>query len=219
MKRPYITLKFAQTLDGRIAAKDGSSRWISCPASRKFAHKLRVKNDAVLVGAGTVLADDPSLTAYLVKGKNPTRVIVDGKLTIPLSSQIVKSAGSVKTIIVTARKTAERKKKALKKKGVHIITMFAGRGSKIDLKVVMRILYEKGIRSILVEGGKECITSFIKAGLADSITVIVSPKIMGKGIESIGDLGTRSIKEALPLSLRQIKRLGNDIIYKAKITG
>ena len=217
MKRPYITLKFAETLDGRIAAKDSSSRWISGPGSLKFAHRLRAANDAVLIGAGTVLSDNPSLTTRLVKGKNPTRIIIDGRLRIPLTARVVKDRREAKTIIVTTPKASKRKLEKLKKQGVEFIILPSLKDGNIDLKRIIRILYKKGIRKILVEGGSRVITSFLKTGLVDRVVVILSPKILGKGVESVGDLGIGSIKGALKLRLRSVKRIGEDIIYIAHI--
>ena len=101
MKKPYITIKYAQTLDGKIAAKDGSSKWISGPKSRKFAHRLRAEHDAILVGVQTVLKDNPSLTVRLAKGKNLARIIIDGKLRVDPACKIVKTAKGIKTIVVT----------------------------------------------------------------------------------------------------------------------
>jgi len=217
MKRPYITLKFAQTLDGRIAAKDGSSKWISGPKARKFAHGLRAKNDAILVGAKTVLEDNPSLTTRFVKGKNPVRIVIDGKLSIPLNSSVVKTANRIRTIIVTSKTAPRKKMERLRKKGVDLIVLSTSGGSNIDLHRIIRILSKKDIKSILVEGGSEILTSFIRVGLADDIISIISPKILGKGIESIGDLSIKNIKKSLGLKLNKIKRLGDDIAYNARI--
>ena len=215
MAGPYITIKFAQTLDGRIAARNGSSKWISAAKSRKFAHRLRAENDAILIGAKTVLKDNPSLTTRLVKGKNPTRIIIDGRLRIPLNARVVKKTKNIKTIIVTTSKAAKGKLKSLKKRGIEFIILPAAKSGDIDLKKIIRILYKKGIRKILVEGGSQIITSFLKAGLVDRIVAVVSPKISGKGIETVGDLKIRNIKGALKLRLKNIRRLGEDIIYTA----
>lgn len=216
MKRPYVTLKFAQTLDGRIAARDESSRWISGPQGLKFAHKLRARSEAILVGIGSVLADNPSLTTRLVKGKNPTRIIIDGKLRIPLNARVVKNTRDARTIIVTTPKVAKTKIERLKKEGVEFIVLPSVRGN-IDLRKIICIFYKQGIKRILVEGGSQVITSFLKTGLADKMVVIISPKILGKGIESVGDLGIGNIKGALKLKLESAKRLGEDIIYTAYI--
>ncbi|OGW74656.1 MAG: hypothetical protein A2Z72_01025 [Omnitrophica bacterium RBG_13_46_9] len=215
MTRPYITLKFAQTIDGRIAARDGSSKWISCPESRKFAHRLRAENDGILVGVNTILKDDPSLTTRLVKGKSPARIIIDGKLRTPLGSRVVKSAKSVRTIVITTPKAPVRKIKTLERKGVKILIAPASKKDNVDIGGIVRILYRKGIKRLLVEGGGKTITSFIRSGLADRVFIIISPKILGSGVESIGDLGIYNIKSALKLRIKEIKRAGKDAIYRA----
>ncbi len=217
MKKPYITLKFAQTLDGKIAAKDGSSRWISNPASRKFAHKLRTSNDAVLIGAGTVINDDPLLSARLVKGKNPIRVVIDGNLRIPTSSKIVKTAKQIKTLIVTSPASPRRKIEALSKKGAGFVFLSPSEGGNIDIRRIILILYKIGIRKLLVEGGRKIITAFIKEKLADRIIIIIAPKMLGEGIESVGNMGIGNIKEALRLNLESVKRLDGDVIYTASL--
>ena len=216
MKRPYITLKFAETLDGRIAALDGSSRWISGPEALKFAHRLRARNDAILVGIGTVLADDPSLTTRLAKGKNPAKIILDSALRTPPASKIVKEAHRVKTIIVCAGRKPGKKNALLAGRGVQIISCASKKGN-VDLKKLVRILYKMGLRSVLVEGGRGVITSFLAAGLADKIVAIIAPKILGSGTESVGGLGINSIKGALKLRLKSVRRLGEDMIITARI--
>ncbi|MGB2706238.1 MAG: bifunctional diaminohydroxyphosphoribosylaminopyrimidine deaminase/5-amino-6-(5-phosphoribosylamino)uracil reductase RibD [Candidatus Omnitrophota bacterium] len=215
MTKPYITVKFAQTLDGKIAAPDGSSKWISGPEARKFAHGLRARSDAVLVGIRTVLLDNPSLTTRLVKGKNPARVIIDRKLRVPLDARLVRETNLAKTIIITTPKAPIVKMKRLKAMGVEIIVLPASKGGDIDLRKIIRILYKKGIKKILVEGGSRVISSFLKARLADEVITVISPKILGRGTESVGDMGIKNIKNALGLRLKSVKRLGKDIIYTA----
>ena len=215
MKRPYVTLKFAQTLDGKIAAKDGSSKWISGPAARKFAHKLRAEADAILVGSGTALKDNPSLTTRLVKGKNSVRIIIDSRLRISSDSKLVKDAKHLKTIVVTTAKAPSNKIKILKKMGVELIIQKKSKHGGIDLNRIIRILYTRGIKKLLVEGGSEITTSFLRKGFADKLVMIISPKLLGDGIQSIGSLGIQSIKKVLKLNLKSVKRLGDDIVYEA----
>ncbi|MFH1381049.1 MAG: RibD family protein [Candidatus Omnitrophota bacterium] len=215
MKRPYITIKFAETMDGKIAALDGSSGWISSLESRKFAHRLRRENDAVLVGAQTVIKDNPFLTTRLVKGKNPIRIVVDGKLRITGTSNIVKLAKKVRTIVITTPGRPKKKVDAFLKKGVQFIFLKALRESTIDLKEIIRILYKKGIKKILVEGGANIIAGFLKRRLADKIIIVLSPKILGKGVESVGNLGIKNIKKALKLRVKSVRFVSGDLICTA----
>jgi len=215
MKKPYITIKFAETLDGKIAALDGSSKWISSSLTRKFSHKLRRENDAIMVGAKTIIKDNPSLTTRFVRGKNPIRIVVDGKLNISPTSDIVKYAKKIKTIIITTPKNSKRKIAAFRKKGVKFIFLKASKTGAIDLKVIIRILYKKGIKKLLVEGGAALIALFLKSSLADKIIVIIAPKILGRGTESVGELGIKSIKHVLKLRFKSVKVIGDDIIYTA----
>ncbi|MFH1593556.1 MAG: bifunctional diaminohydroxyphosphoribosylaminopyrimidine deaminase/5-amino-6-(5-phosphoribosylamino)uracil reductase RibD [Candidatus Omnitrophota bacterium] len=215
MKRPYITVKFAQTLDGRIAARDGSSKWISSSQSREFAHRLRAQNDAILVGVNTVLIDDPALTVRYARGTDPVRLIIDSRLRTPIDSRVVKETGHSATIIITTRKASSSKIKKLRSMGVGLIITPFSKDGDIDLKKAVRVLYKRGIRSILVEGGQKIITSFLSLKMADKVIAIISPKIVGKGIESVGDLGVSNIKGAIKLRIKRIEKLGGDIIYSA----
>ena len=215
MKRPVITVKFAQTFDGKIAAGDGSSKWISSPESLKLAHRLRSLNDAILIGAGTLLSDNPSLTTRRVRGSNPIRVVIDRKLKIPYSSNVLKGIDKAKTIIITTKKAAKKKIIKLEKQGAEVVLASVGKNGYIDLKVVIRILYKKGIQKLLVEGGAALIALFLKSSLADKIIVIVSPKILGRGTESVGELGIKNIKRALKLRFKSVKSVGEDIVYTA----
>ena len=217
MKRPVITVKFAQTFDGKIAAGDGSSKWISSPESLKLAHRLRSLNDAILIGAGTLLSDNPSLTTRRVRGSNPIRVVIDRKLKIPYSSNVLKGIDKAKTIIITTKKAAKKKIIKLEKQGAEVVLASVGKNGYIDLNAIIRILYKKGVKKLLVEGGSKVITSFIRKGLADKIVVIVAPKILGKGMNAIGDLGISSMNKALKLKVCTAKRSGKDVVYEVSI--
>ena len=205
MKRPRITIKFAQTLDGRIAAEDGSSKWISGPKARAFARALRAKCGWVLVGIGTVVRDNPTL--------KPRRIIFDSFLRIPLASKIVKTAGNIETVIFATHRASKSKAAILKKKGVEVIFVPATQCSPgLSPGYIVHVLFRKCIKSVLVEGGSGVITSFLKAGLADEIVAIISPKILGSGLNTVGGLKIRNIKGALNLRLKSMKRLGEDVV-------
>jgi diaminohydroxyphosphoribosylaminopyrimidine deaminase/5-amino-6-(5-phosphoribosylamino)uracil reductase len=214
---PFVTVKYAQTLDGRIATRSGHSRWISSPPSLKLAHRLRSLHDSILVGAGTVLKDDPELTCRLVKGRNPRRVIVDSSLEIPLSSRILLDQDRAKTMIFTTASDHREKLKILSDRGVDIRVVEGDQSGRINLRELLRALGQEGISSVLVEGGSRIITSFLKARLADRLVIITAPKITGKGIEAVGDLGIDDLDRAVRLEIKKIIRKGDDIVLDARM--
>jgi len=212
---PFVTLKFAQTLDGRIATATGDSRWISSEASLKWAHRLRSIHDAVLVGVGTVLKDDPQLTVRLMKGRSPVRVVADSRLRIPLSVKLLKEQEIAPTIVAATAQADKDKLASLKQMGIEVMVVGEDREGMIDLGDLLDNLGKRSISSVLVEGGATTITSFVRQGLADRVVVIVAPRIMGKGIEAVGDLGIREVRRALKLSFDKIYRKGQDLVIEA----
>jgi diaminohydroxyphosphoribosylaminopyrimidine deaminase / 5-amino-6-(5-phosphoribosylamino)uracil reductase len=209
---PFITLKFAQTIDGRIATSTGHSRWISSPPSLKLAHTLRATHDAILVGCGTVRHDDPELTVRQVKGRHPLRIVLDSGLNIPADARILKNQDRVKTMIVTTSRGSRQKSADLQKLGIEILSSDEDQNHRIDLKKLFIELGKRNISSILVEGGAMVITSILKENLADRIVIVIAPKIIGKGIEAVGDLGIHSIDDAMKLSIRRVIRKDGDLI-------
>ncbi len=212
---PFVTLKFAQTLDGRIATSTGNSRWISGEKFRRFAHRLRSLNDAVLIGIDTVLKDDPELTVRLVKGRNPTHVILDSRLRIPLKAKVL-SPGAP-TIIATTQLADEKKLARLRELGIEVLTVPADRKGEVSLEELLKILGHRNISALLVEGGSGVITSFLRQKLADKLIVALSPKIMGRGLEAVGDLGIRKVNQALKLDFQKVYRVGEDVVVEAKL--
>jgi diaminohydroxyphosphoribosylaminopyrimidine deaminase/5-amino-6-(5-phosphoribosylamino)uracil reductase len=213
---PLVTLKFAQSLDGRIATATGNSRWISSEKFRRLAHRLRDASDAVMVGVDTVLADDPQLTVRLVRGKNPVRVILDSRLRVPLEAVVIKSCEVAPTIIATTSRADAAKKSRLQDMGIEVLFIEESNEGEVDLKSLLGILGKKGITSLLVEGGAGVITSFLRRGLADKLVVAVTPRIIGKGIEAVGELGITEVGQALPLSFGKIYRAGEDLVVEAR---
>jgi diaminohydroxyphosphoribosylaminopyrimidine deaminase / 5-amino-6-(5-phosphoribosylamino)uracil reductase len=214
---PFVTLKYAQSIDGRTATASGSSQWISSQASRRFAHSLRSVNDAILVGAGTVTHDDPDLTVRLVKGKNPLRIVVDSLLRVPTSAKIFKNQNIAGTIIATTSRTNREKQAIYNDMGIEIIEIDEDRRRQVDIGKLLRELGKRNIASLLAEGGSEIITTLLRDALADRIIVIVAPKIIGKGIDAVGDLAVRNINEAIIIDHRKIMRKGDDLIIEGKI--
>ena len=214
---PFITLKYAQTIDGRIATATGHSRWISSPVSRRYAHRLRGTHDAILVGSGTVLFDDPDLTVRLVKGRNPLRVVLDSRLRIPLESRILQNQDQARTMVVTTKKAAKVKAKRLEDMGIELLFTNVTKKGEINLSELFLKLGQKGVTSLLVEGGSSVITSVLRERLADKLLVIIAPKIVGKGIAGVGDLGITKMDQALSLFPIKYKKLGADLLMEANI--
>jgi diaminohydroxyphosphoribosylaminopyrimidine deaminase/5-amino-6-(5-phosphoribosylamino)uracil reductase len=217
--RPFVTVKFAQTLDGRIATAAGSSRWISSPPSRKLAHRRRAHHDAVLVGAGTVLADDPELTTRLVKGRNPVRVVLDAKLRLPLTARVLTGQDEAKTLIATTPAADGAKLAALEGMGIEVLKVPADAAGRVDLEKLLPLLAQRQISSVLVEGGAEVITAFLKAGLADRLVVFIAPRIMGKGIEAVGELDIAEVARAIKISYERVYRSGEDLVGEGRVGG
>ena len=215
-KLPYVSLKAAQTIDGKIADKSGESSWISSLQSRKYVHSLRAKYDAVLVGKGTVEKDDPKLTVRLVEGRNPKRVILDANLDIKLSHRIFTKNNDKNLIVITSKKNAGKKRKINKLNSLGALVLFAKEesGEKVDLKSALRELYKIGIASVLVEGGSEVFTSFVKENLFDDMLMFISPKILGCGVPLIGNLGIKNLQKSVKAKIGNVEKIGDDILLE-----
>ncbi|MCK9276216.1 MAG: bifunctional diaminohydroxyphosphoribosylaminopyrimidine deaminase/5-amino-6-(5-phosphoribosylamino)uracil reductase RibD [Syntrophales bacterium] len=217
-KRPFVTIKFAQTIDGRIASAGGESKWISSYASRRFAHRLRSLHDGVLVGIGTVYHDDPELTVRLVQGRNPLRLVVDPHLRIDASAQVLSNQHLARTILIASPDSLHSKREILNKQGIEILDIQKEINEMgLDLKQLLFELGSRGISSVLVEGGSGMITSFLKSGLVDRLFIVTAPRILGHGIESIGNLGIDKIENAVSLDIDNVRRSGGDIIVNARV--
>jgi len=214
---PFITLKIAQSFDGRIATASGNSQWISSPDSLKLAHRWRAIHDGIMVGINTVLSDDPSLTVRLAKGKNPHRLILDSRLRIPLESKVLSDGKASQTLVLTTNRASPDRIQKIQGLGAGVIVVTANPQKQVDLGEALRILANEGLTSILVEGGAGLTTSFLQARLVDKLLVVIGPKIIGKGIEAVGDLSISDINQAIRLSVEKTERVGEDLVFTAKL--
>ncbi len=216
---PYTSLKIAQSLDGKIATSTGESKWITSETSRRYVHHLRKQSDAVLVGVGTVLADDPELTVrYIDTDRQPIRVVLDSQCRLPLNSKLVTSAnkGVARTIIYTSTTAPEKKVQSLLQNNVEVVSVESSLNG-LDIAQVMHHLGSIRIMNLLVEGGSSIFASFIKSGFADRLYMFIAPLIIGGGTpkSSIGDINTVQLISAPRLTGMSSAQMGDDILLKA----
>jgi len=210
--RPAVTVHYAQTIDGRIAARTGDAHWVSGESSLRLAHELRASHDAVMVGIGTVLADDPRLTVRLVEGRSPVRVIVDSKLRIATGANVLADR-STRTIIATTPDATEERARAIRAVGGEILRAHADDTGAVDLADLLRRLRGIGIGSLLIEGGRGIITSALRGHLLDHLTVCIAPKVIGEGVDAVGDLHIDYLRQALTFSRARFVTCGEDLIF------
>lgn len=192
-KIPYVTLKIAQSLDGKIALKNKESKYITGKESLKFVHGLRGKYDAVLIGKNTALLDNPSLTVRLVKGRNPYRIVIDKNSSLPENLKLFTDKDSDKTIILNS--TGKKK---------------------IPLKNILKALYEMNISSVLIEGGANVFSQFLKENLFDDIYLFIAPKIIGEGLSAFGDYKITTLSKSKELFLYNSLLSGKDMVLRLK---
>lgn len=215
---PFVTVKFAQTLDGRIATATGDSQWISGPSSLKLAHQLRREHDAIMVGIGTVLRDDPRLTVRLVNGRDPLRVILDSRLRLPVTARVLANGAARHTLVMTTSAANVARAGELESLGAEVLTLEAAAdASGVDVTKALEHLGRRGIASVLVEGGAATVTSLLAARLVNRLVIAIAPKIIGRGTEAIGDLGIERLEDALTFSSFRTRRLGPDIVVDARL--
>lgn len=212
-KTPFVIMKYAMTLDGKIAACTGDSKWVTGETARKHVQFLRKKYSGILVGIGTVLEDNPMLNCRIEEGVDPVRIICDSKLSIAehMECNILKTAKKIKTIVAYAQ-AEEAKKKMLEDAGV--VLLQAGNKDKIDLKQLLKKLGEMEIDSILVEGGGKIHGSFLEEGLVNKVYAYIAPKLVGgdSAKTPVGGRGFEKMAEAKMLTGLQIEQLGEDIL-------
>jgi diaminohydroxyphosphoribosylaminopyrimidine deaminase/5-amino-6-(5-phosphoribosylamino)uracil reductase len=213
-KEPFVILKAAATLDGKIATRNGDSKWISGETSRRFLHKLRSQVDGVLVGIGTVLKDDPLLTARVRGGRDPYRIVLDSRLKISEAARVIGTLPS-KAIVATTELAPEDKIERLGKRGARILTLDSKEG-RVNLKSCLSKLGEIGMMSLLVEGGSQVNGSFLDEGLIDKLLLFLSPKLIGdnQALGIFGGSGVSNLQEAIPLKEINARRIGEDILLE-----
>ncbi|RMD57685.1 MAG: bifunctional diaminohydroxyphosphoribosylaminopyrimidine deaminase/5-amino-6-(5-phosphoribosylamino)uracil reductase RibD [Nitrospirae bacterium] len=221
-KTPFVIMKIAQSIDGKIATSSYESKWITGEKARMYVQELRHMYDAVLVGIGTLLFDDPSLTARIKGGINPYRIILDSTLRIPLSSKVIRENVDSKTIIATTEQRANREKLSiLKDMGIKILILPCDNRGFVDIRELLRVLGRLEISSVLVEGGSNINASFLRAGVVDKVIFFIAPMIIGgsDAISSIGGLSPETLDSAIKIKRMRVDMVGNDILIEGYIDG
>jgi 3,4-dihydroxy 2-butanone 4-phosphate synthase/GTP cyclohydrolase II len=208
-KRPFITVSYAQSVDGSIASENRLPIQLSGPESTVLTHQIRAANDTILIGVGTLLADDPRLTVRLAEGSNPQPIVLDTHLRTPVSARLMTQSDHSPWIIKSQYNHSDRIE-VLKNAGATPLPCATGRDGKIDLRALMAILDEKQVNSIMVEGGAKVITSFVHSELIDQFIITVSPRLVG-GLPVI-DSSELNLNSNLMLGHVSYQRLGNDLI-------
>jgi diaminohydroxyphosphoribosylaminopyrimidine deaminase / 5-amino-6-(5-phosphoribosylamino)uracil reductase len=209
---PFVTLKLAATLDGKIATVSGDARWISNEASRQWVHRLRNQTDAVLVGVETVRADDPQLTCRIPRGRNPWRIVLDSRLRIPISAQVLRQPDPQKTIVVTTAGASEAKASAIEALGAKVWRLPA-HDAGISWRPLLKKLAALGILSIMIEGGAAIAASALKEKIVDKVVFVYAPKILGgDGRVMFDGLGIRRMRQSIPIKELQVQKSDGDLI-------
>lgn len=213
--RPLVTLKTATSLDGRIAAHGGDSRWITGTAARARGHLLRADHDAILVGINTVLADDPDLTCRVpgLENRSPVRVVLDGRLRLPLTSRLVRTARQTQVWLVTLDRGDAARRAAFVDAGVEVIAVPPGSDGLIDLNATLRQLGDRGLTRLLAEGGARVAAALVRAGLADRIVWMRAPSLIGgDGVAALAAFGIDRVAQAPRYRRVAAESLGDDVI-------
>ena len=210
--RPFVTLKLAAALDGRIATAGGDARWISSAASRRRVHVLRNQVDAVLVGAQTVTADDPRLTCRIRGGRDPLRVVLDGRLGISPSARVYRLAAPPGTLIATSRTAARARGAAYERAGVEVLA-FPGRRGRIALRAVLETLAGRGVNHVLIEGGGQTAAAALREHVVDKVLFFYAPLLLGgDGRPMLGALAVGRVADGRKLHTMQLERIGRDVL-------
>jgi diaminohydroxyphosphoribosylaminopyrimidine deaminase / 5-amino-6-(5-phosphoribosylamino)uracil reductase len=212
--RPLITLKLATSLDGRIAARTGASRWITGEAARRRAHHLRATHDAIMIGSGTALADDPTLTCRLpgLEDRSPVRIVLDGRLRLTPASRLAATARAVPTWVVTRTDARPQRRVALERCGVEVLTAPTS-GEHLDLNQVLAALAARGLTRVLVEGGSRVAAAFLRARLVDRLVWFQAPMVIGgDGLAAVAELGLDTLADGPRLRASHSAALAHDTV-------
>ena len=213
-KKPFVILKLAMSLDGKIATSTGDSKYITGMEARKYVHQLRNEVDAVMVGINTVMRDDPMLDSRLVKGKNPMKVIVDSSLKISEKAKVLKEPSKV--IIATTPKAQKGRIEKLQHRGMRVIVLKPKKGL-VDLNELVKELGKSEIASVMIEGGAELSGNAIKEGIIDKVLIFTAPKIIGNGLSPIKNLGIKKVDKAINLKNVFTKKIGKDLLVEGNL--
>jgi riboflavin-specific deaminase-like protein len=214
--RPRVTVHYAQTLDGRIATRSGNSQWISGDESLRLAHALRASHQAVMVGIGTVLVDNPRLTVRHVPGESPRRIVLDSTLRLPLDTHLLTDAAAPTLVATTDRATASQRE-AIEAQGVEVVVVEPDALGRVGLTALLGDLAARGIESVLIEGGARLVTTALRENLVDRLVVCIAPKVVGRGIEAVGELDILRLSDAITFSQARFSALGPDMIFEGDL--
>ena len=210
-KQTYITLKLAQSLDGKISLNKKEQTWFTGEESVKYVHQLRSQYDAVLIGAKTVKADNPLLTVREVKGRNPVRIIIDGKFLLGHGYKVFNTNNESETWLIVSESFSGKKKiTSFEARGIKVFPLKSDPDGKIDFKDFLKLLRNQKIISLFVEGGQQVFSQFIEAGLWDELLIFQAPKILGQGVNSF------DLKNMLDVKISSTKKIGDDILFSIK---
>lgn len=209
--RPWVTAKAAISLDGDMALEDGESKWISGPLSRKRAHLMRAENDAVMVGIGTILQDDPMLTVRDVDGKSPIKVVVDRHLDTPPDAKVLDHGGCV---FMTGPSPDEERVNGLLRRGAKVIRQEVDSRERIPIDGILRELNKLGVNNLLLEGGSKLISSFINADAIDEYSLFIAPKVLGRGLRMSDDVVFNHMGETISMKQVRLRRIGDDLWFE-----
>jgi diaminohydroxyphosphoribosylaminopyrimidine deaminase / 5-amino-6-(5-phosphoribosylamino)uracil reductase len=218
-RRPHVTLKAAMTLDGKLADLHGTSRWITGEAARQVAHRFRSEADAIVVGIGTVLADDPALTVRLSPPwpREPLRIVLDRAARTPVGARLITAARADRALIAVGSDAASERVAALESAGATVVRLPL-RDDRVDVDALLAELFRRDVRGVLVEGGTEVHASFVEAGLVDRVAFFVAPRLLGgrQAPTAVGGRGL-SLKDALALDELTVRRVGDDLLIEADV--